>query len=112
VRRRGGGSVPLVALSRGRRLSEGGVIQASVRARLFGIPLLRLDATVALIPATTTVSPSRVQSGRSLEEAVRRINEGAEVLEHVRRDGRGLSLEAALAAPTSATRWRKDGRLR
>lgn len=110
MRRGGGVSLPLVPLSRGRRLSEGGVIQASVRARLFGIPLLRLDATVALIPATTTLLPSRVQSGRSLEEAVRRINEGAEVLEQARRDGRGLSLEAALAAPTSASGRKKDGR--
>ena len=28
-----------------RRLSEGALVQASVRARLLGIPLLRLDAT-------------------------------------------------------------------
>ena len=37
-----------------RRVSEGALVQASVRARLLGIPLLRLDATVALMPAAIT----------------------------------------------------------
>jgi hypothetical protein len=32
-----------------RRLSEGALVQASVGARLLGIPLLRLDATIVLI---------------------------------------------------------------
>ena len=40
--------------ARRRRLSEGALIQASVRARLLGIPILRLDATVALTPGTAS----------------------------------------------------------
>ena len=41
-----------------RRLSEGALVQASVRARLLGIPLLRLDATIALMPAAITAPSS------------------------------------------------------
>jgi hypothetical protein len=69
------------------RLSEGALVQASVRARLLGLPLLRLDATVVLMPAALT-APSAVASGNGLAEAVRSINDGAEVLAQVRRDGR------------------------
>ena len=71
-----------------RRLSEGGLVQASVRARLLGIPLLRLDATIALMPAALTPSSPAVAAGNGLAEAVRSINEGAEILAQVRRDGR------------------------
>jgi hypothetical protein len=74
------------AVDRSRRLSEGGLVQASVRARLLGIPLLRLDATVVLMPAAVTVSPSAAGAGDGLAEAVRSINDGAEVLAQVRRD--------------------------
>ena len=70
-----------------RRLSEGALVQASVRARLLGIPLLRLDATVALMPAAITAPSSAVAAG-SLAEAVRSINDGAEVLAQVRQNGR------------------------
>jgi hypothetical protein len=86
-------SAPLVLRTgaRGSRLSEGGLIQGSVRARLLGIPLLRLDATIAVIPGISLL-PHAVEPGRSLSEAVRRINEGAEVLEHVRRESRALSV--------------------
>jgi hypothetical protein len=76
------------AVDRSRRLSEGALVQASVRARLLGIPLLRLDATVMLMPAAITVSSSPVATGDGLAEAVRSINDGAEVLAQVRRDGR------------------------
>lgn len=77
------------AVDRGRRLAEGSLVQASVRARLLGIPLLRLDATVLLAPATITPSSSApIGGGNSLTEAVRNINEGAEILAQVRRDGR------------------------
>jgi hypothetical protein len=76
------------AADRNRRLSEGALVQASVRARLLGIPLLRLDATVVLMPAATTASFSGVAAGNGLAEAVRSINEGAEVLTNVRRNGR------------------------
>jgi hypothetical protein len=76
------------AVDASRRLSEGGLVQASVRARLLGIPLLRLDATIALMPAALTPSSSAVGSGDGLAEAVRSINEGAEILAQVRRNGR------------------------
>ena len=82
----------LAAVDRSKRLSEGGLIQASVRGRLLGIPLLRLDATVALLPATIGAPSSGAARDGSLAEAVRRINEGEEVLAQVRRDSRTLSL--------------------
>jgi hypothetical protein len=72
------------AIDPSRRLSEGALVQASVRARLLGIPLLRLDATVALMPATITAPSSAVAAGNGLAEAVRSINDGAEVLAQVR----------------------------
>jgi hypothetical protein len=84
------------------RLAHGALLQASVRARLLGVPLLRLEATVAIVPARVTASPSATneaprraltrsraaspQSG-GLAEAVRSINEGAELLAEVRRNG-------------------------
>jgi hypothetical protein len=75
-------------------------VEASVRARLLGIPLLRLDATIVLAPALVTApsSPTRPRSsggrrigsgaaGQGLAEAVRSINEGAELLAESRRNG-------------------------
>jgi hypothetical protein len=75
-------------------------VEASVRARLLGIPLLRLDATIVLAPALVTAPSSasrprsaggrRIGSGASghgLAEAVRSINEGAELLAESRRNG-------------------------
>jgi hypothetical protein len=90
---RGGRTSPApVALTavpdRSRRLSEGALVQASVRARLLGIPLLRLDATVVLMPAATTISSSAVATGDDLADAVRSINDGAKVLAQVRRENR------------------------
>ena len=82
-------SAPVVLTAgadRSRRLSEGAVVQGSVRARLLGIPLLRLDATFALMPAAISPSPSALGAGRGLAEAVRCINDGAEVLAEVRRN--------------------------
>jgi hypothetical protein len=92
---------------RRRRLSEGVLVEARIRARLLGIRLLTIDATVVLAPADVTASsvaahdPPRRASARSsgisrnrsaatghgLAEAVRSINEGAEVLAEVRRNG-------------------------
>ena len=46
------------APDRSRRLSEGTLAQASIRARVLGIPLLRLDATVVLVPAGITAPSS------------------------------------------------------
>jgi hypothetical protein len=96
--------VLIPAPDRRRRLSDGALVEASIRARLLGIPLLRLDATVVLVPAEITapssaphelartrsfgVPPTRSgAAGRGLAEAVRSINEGAEVLAEVRRNG-------------------------
>jgi hypothetical protein len=76
------------AVDPSRRLSEGGLVQASVRARLLGIPLLRLDATIALMPAAITAPSSARGAGNGLAEAVRSINDGAEILAEVRRNGR------------------------
>jgi len=72
------------AVDPSRRLSEGALVQASVRARLLGIPLLRLDATVALMPAAITTPSSSLVAGEGLAEAVRSINDGAEMLAQVR----------------------------
>ena len=76
------------AVDPSRHLSEGALVQASVRARLLGIPLLRLDATVVLMPAAITAPSSALATGNGLAEAVRSINDGAEVLAQLRRNGR------------------------
>jgi hypothetical protein len=95
------------ASDRRRRLSDGALVQASVRARVAGIPLLRLDATVALVPAEMTSAPATPReararaparlsdglmirssaAGHGLAEAVRNINEGATLLNEVRHNG-------------------------
>jgi hypothetical protein len=92
---------------RRRRLSEGVLVDASIRARLLGIRLLTIDATVVLAPADVTTpsvaahDPPRRASvpsagisrnrspatGHGLAEAVRSINEGVELLAEARRDG-------------------------
>jgi hypothetical protein len=73
------------AVDPSRRLSEGALVQASVRARLLGIPLLRLDATVVLMPAAITAPSPGLSKRNGLAEAVRAINDGEEVLAQVRR---------------------------
>jgi hypothetical protein len=88
-----------------RRLSEGALVEASVVARLLGVRLLKLQATVALAPAQVTpdtapvhVAASRAIArppppgrssppGRRLPDAVRSINEAAEILAGTRRNG-------------------------
>jgi hypothetical protein len=89
---RGGTAPSSVALTAAvdpsRRLSEGALIQTSLHARLLGIPLLRLDATLVLMPAAITAPSSTLAPGNGLAEAVRSINDGAQVLAQVRRDGR------------------------
>ena len=82
-----GTPVALTAVDPNRRLSEGALVQASVRARLLGIPLLRLDATVVLMPAAITAPSSALAAGNGLAEAVHSINDGAEVLAQMRRNG-------------------------
>jgi hypothetical protein len=76
------------AVDPSRRLSEGALVQTSVRARLLGIPLLRLDATVVLMPAAITTPSSAFAAGDGLAEAVRSINDGAEMLAQLRHNGR------------------------
>jgi hypothetical protein len=89
---RGAGKPVPIALSAAvdprRRLSEGALVQASVRARLLGIPLLRLDATVALMPAAIRMPAPARAAGDGLAEAVRSINDGAEMLAQLRHNGR------------------------
>ena len=97
----------MVTPDRRRRLSEGVLVDASIRARLLGIRLLTIDATVVLAPADVTgpsgaahdpprrasVRSSSISRNRSaatahgLAEAVRNINEGVELLAEARRDG-------------------------
>jgi hypothetical protein len=76
------------------------VIEASVLARLLGVRLLRLDATVVLVPADVTPRSSapyapparRIRaagpSGRTggVAAAVRTIDEGARLLNEARRE--------------------------
>jgi hypothetical protein len=76
------------AVDPNRHLSEGALVQASVRARVLGIPLLRLDATVVLMPAAIAAPSSALGAENGLAEAVRSINDGAEVLAQVRQSGR------------------------
>lgn len=71
-----------------RRLSEGALVQAAVRARLLGVPLLRLDTTIVLVPAAIRAPSSALAGGEGLAEAVRSLNDGAEVLAHLSRNGR------------------------
>jgi pyridoxal biosynthesis lyase PdxS len=80
-----------------RGLADGALVQASVKARLLGIPLLKVDATVVIAPADVTARKPALSgdrpaararaAGQGLAEAVRRINEGAELLAEVRRNG-------------------------
>lgn len=100
--------VPLVLTAvpdRRRRPSDGLVVEASILARLLGIRLLKLDATVVIVPADVTApsSAARVSPlpavapspralpdrqpagvGGGLAEAIRRIDEGAAILAAVR----------------------------
>jgi hypothetical protein len=92
---------------RRKRLSQGILIEASVLARLLGIRLLKLDATVVLTPADVAaksaaprdlpvldgvprpgLAPGRpYPAGRGLAEAIRHINEGEELLAAARHNG-------------------------
>jgi hypothetical protein len=99
--------VPMATPDRRRRLSEGVLVDARIRARLLGIRLLTIDATVVLAPADGTgrsaaahhpparayVRSSGISRNRSaptghvLAEAVQSINEGMELLAATRRGG-------------------------
>lgn len=103
------GAVPVVlevAPDRRRRLSDGALIEASIAARLLGMRILTLNATVALVPADVTPATPAVQDraadprrrsgdsrgraasvGPRLADAVRNLDEGARLLAEVQRDG-------------------------
>jgi hypothetical protein len=86
-------------------LSHGVLIEGSILARLMGIRVLTLDATVVLVPADVTAPgfvpphppihtsvPPRAATrrhsraaGAGLAEATRSLNEGAELLAQARR---------------------------
>jgi hypothetical protein len=97
-------AVRTTAPDRRRRLSNGALVEASIHARLLGIPLLKLDATVVLLPAEATaptsaphepagarsfgVRPTRSgAAGLRLADAVRSIDDGAKVLAEMGRNG-------------------------
>ena len=104
------GAVPVVlevAPDRRRRLSDGALVEASIAARLLGMRILTLNATVALVPADVTPATPAVQDraahdptrpsgdsrgraasvGHGLADAVRNLDEGARLLAEVQRDG-------------------------
>ena len=92
---------------RRRRLSDGVLVDASIHARLLGLKLLTVDAAIVLMPAdvsapsaaahpaagrsaprsSAAASRRAVAAGPRLAQAVRSINEAAEVLAETRRDG-------------------------
>jgi len=87
---------------RRKRLSEGTLVEASVVARLLGMRLLKLDATVVLMPADVAAQsaaphdppaldglpPARLYpAGRGLAEAIRHLNDGEELLAEARDNG-------------------------
>lgn len=85
--------------------AEGVRIEASVLARLLGIKLLKLDATVLVLPnEVSAAAPNPViraspanrlpkakvaprGDDRRLADAVRKLDEGARLLDEARRDG-------------------------
>ena len=96
--------VVAVAPDRRRRLSDAALVEASIAARLLGIRILTVNATVALMPADlTAATPSRAAhastgssgdsrgrsraSGPRLADAVRNLSEGAELLAEAQRNG-------------------------
>ena len=105
--------VVAVAPDRRRRLSDAALVEASVAARLLGMRILTLNATVALVPADVTAAthpvrdrpPSEDQAAHvpmrssgdsrarpgaakyNLADAVRNLEEGARLLADAQRNG-------------------------
>ena len=105
--------VVAVAPDRRRRLSDAALVEASIAARLLGMRILTLDATIALVPADITAAtgavrdrprsedraaPAPIRSSRdsrgrpgaaryNLADAVRNLQEGARLLADARRNG-------------------------
>jgi hypothetical protein len=84
-----------VVADRRRRLSDGALVEATILARVLGMRLLKLDASVVIVPADLAApasdfrrSPARSHAvGHGLAGAVRSINEGAALLANARRNG-------------------------
>ena len=92
-----------LAFIRGKRLSEGTLVKAHVEGRVLGLRLLKIDALVALVPASrpepasdTWLEPGRSISpvaygsgepGSALVEAVRCLDEAATLLAGEGRNG-------------------------
>jgi hypothetical protein len=85
-----------------RRLSNGVLVDGSIVARILGLRLLTLEATIVLLPADVSVprsasfdAPARssapaiprwqADAGQGLAEAVQSIEEGAQLLAKARR---------------------------
>lgn len=99
------GAAPILltaAPDRRKRLSEGVLVEAFVVARLLGMRLLKLDATVVLMPADVAGQPAAAReppaldglpparpypAKRGLAEAIRHLNEGEELLAQARDNG-------------------------
>jgi hypothetical protein len=96
---------PVLLPDPNRRLSQGVLVEAHVRARVLGIPLLKIEAFVALIPAAVarlqrladvrtraSARPlaSRIAPGKApgsgLAEAIRSLEEAGDMLAAARRD--------------------------
>ena len=92
-----------LTFSPGSRLSEGALVEARLRGRVLGVPLLKIDALVAIVPANPTSAPSTPRAplaertvtsrnrprrletpGSALAEAVRSIDQAAELLGEAR----------------------------
>lgn len=85
-------------------LADGVLIQGSVRGRVFGIPILKIDTTLVLSPAQIHDSVMRVgppstpelprtsttdgPNARRLADAVKAIGEGEAQLAHSRQAGK------------------------
>ena len=107
LREGGHRSSRVVVANRSGRLSQGALVEASIAARVLGLRLLTLDATLVIVPADVAPRPpepcglsaltparsSEVAAPRSpivglgLTDAVRNINEGAELLADARHNG-------------------------
>ncbi len=109
--RRAGATSPLALEAvpdRRRRVSDGILVEASILGRVLGLRLLTLDVTLVLVPADVSPpappsAPRELPAGASprrngppqvrpvpgggLADAVRSINEGAELLAEARRNG-------------------------
>ena len=112
---RGGWTAPTVlevAPDFSKRLSDATLVEASVSARLLGMRLLTLDATIVLVPADATAATRPSEDGRAgfsvaargsspplvnasapagrgghrLADAVRNLEEGAKLLTESRRN--------------------------